>query len=131
MTVKFIYYYRLLLKEAKKMNIEEVFNIKETKENEYCLSYKERELLLCNDEEKEPLSKLVESLNIIFTEKEYEYKSYRMMMDFYQKLISDTLSDKLDNIDNLYAMKKMMTEICNSIESMTKNLKELQDEQKK
>lgn len=113
------------------MNIEEVFNIKETKENEYCLTYNERELLLCNDEEKEPLSKLVETLNIIFTEKEYEYKSYHMMMDFYQKLISDTLSDKLDNIDNLYAMKKMMTEICNSIESMTKNLKELQDEQKK
>lgn len=112
------------------LKLDKHFSVDKLNETEYQLKYGENGLVKFDEaDEIEVFKKLAVGLNNILLEKEVEIQSYSMMMEFYQKVIADTLSDKLDDIDNMYAMKKMMTEICNSLEGLTNRLVELKNSQ--
>ena len=106
--------------ENKRFSLDEMKT--EGEERVYHLNYGEQGLMSCTDEEKQVIEQLVINLNRILLENEVETKSYRMMMEFYQKVIADTLADKLAEIDNMYAMKKMMEEITQSLENMANRI---------
>lgn len=68
-----------------------------------------------------------------YQEREYitrmELQAATKIVEFYQKLIVDTLNDKLSEIDNMYAMKTMLKEIESTIKSMIPALEELKEKQ--
>ena len=47
--------------------------------------------------------------------------------EYYQTLISNTLSDKLNDIDNMYAMKKMLEETADFFENLIEELEKIKD----
>lgn len=104
------------------------FHAVDSKGKIYRLLYGEQAVLECTDDEKDFVNELVYKLNDILIENEIEAKAYLIALEFYQKIIMDTLSDKLSDIDNMYAMKKMMDEICHNIEGLYKNLSDMRDD---
>jgi len=112
-----------------KKRFELVEGVSNGKESVYHLNYGEDTLMFCEEDEKEPLSQLVVALNNILQEKEVETLAYIKMKEFYETLISNTVQDKLKDIDNIYAMKMMLTEMCTQFEGLTKTLEGLSDEQ--
>ena len=104
-----------MIELEKKFTVEQITG----SESEHQLMYGETALLSFDKpSEVEVMQKLAVSLNNILLEKEMEVYCFSMMMEFYQKVIGDTVSDKLDNIDNLYAMKKMLNEISGNLEKL-------------
>ena len=111
-----------MIELEKKFSVEQITG----SESEHQLVYGETGLLSFDEpSEVEVMQKLAVSLNNIMLEKEMEIYSLSMMLEFFQKVIGDTVSDKLDNIDNLYAMKKMMGEICENLEKLGTRLANL------
>lgn len=105
------------------IELDKKFTVEQINESEYHLLYDGRGLLSFDEpSEMEVVQNLTVSLNNILLEKEMEIYFFSKMMELYQKVITDTLSDKLDTIDNLYAMKKLMDEICGNLEQLA-NLK--------
>lgn len=45
-------------------------------------------------------------------------KAQEMLIEYYQKLITDTLFEKLSDVDNMYALKTMLKETCKLIEDL-------------
>lgn len=85
-----------------------------------------------------PNQALGEELELIFAEIEEEYltelnkvhiamKASIKVTEYYQTLISNTLSDKLNDIDNMYAMKKMLEETADVFEDLIKKLETVKD----
>ena len=85
-----------------------------------------------------PNQALGEELELIFAEIEEEYltelNKVNIMMqasmkiaEYYQTLISNTLSDKLSDIDNMYAMKKMLEETTDIFEDLIEKLETVKD----
>lgn len=85
-----------------------------------------------------PNQALGEELELIFAEIEEEYltelnkvniamESSIKVAEYYQALISNTLSDKLNDIDNMYAMKKMLEETADVFEDLIKKLEKVED----
>ena len=99
------------------------------KENRYHLNYGEDTLMLCNEDEKIPISQLVIALNNILQEKEIESLVYMKMNTFYEKLIEDTLQEKLKDIDNMYAMKLMLSEMCSQFDDLIKDVEGLKGDE--
>ena len=84
-----------------------------------------------------PNQALGEELELIFAELEQEnlnqlinmkisMKAATQAAEFYQELIKITLEDKLSEIDNMYAMKKMLEETTKSFESLIERLQSLE-----
>lgn len=85
-----------------------------------------------------PNQALGEELELIFAEIEEEYltelnkvniamESSIKVAEYYQALISNTLSDKLNDIDNMYAMKKMLEETADVFENLIEKLEKIED----
>ena len=85
-----------------------------------------------------PNQALGEELELIFAEIEEEYltelnkvniamEASIKVAEYYQALISNTLSDKLNDIDNMYAMKKMLEETANVFENLIEQLEKVED----
>lgn len=85
-----------------------------------------------------PNQALGEELELIFAEIEEEYlnelnkvniamKASMKVAEYYQALISNTLSDKLNDIDNMYAMKKMLEETADVFEDLIEKLEKVED----
>lgn len=85
-----------------------------------------------------PNQALGEELELIFAEIEEEYLNelnkaniaMRVSMEiaeYYQTLISNTLSDKLNDIDNMYAMKKMLGETADVLEDLITKLEKVEE----
>ena len=85
-----------------------------------------------------PNQALGEELELIFAEIEEEYltelnkvniamQASIKVAEYYQTLISNTLSDKLNDIDNMYAMKKMLEETADVFEDLIKKLEKVED----
>lgn len=113
------------------VNMEDIkrFKIKQGIENEYHLEYDGKSLIKCNTkEEAQALIQLKHTLNDFVVNKEIECRTYQLLVEFYQKLIFDTLNDKLSEIDNMYAMKLMMEEICGQLDKLADRLSKMKDE---
>lgn len=85
-----------------------------------------------------PNQALGEELELIFAEIEEEYltelnkvniamEASIKVAEYYQALISNTLSDKLNDIDNMYAMKKMLKETADIFEDLIEKLEKVED----
>ena len=85
-----------------------------------------------------PNQALGEKLELIFAEIEEEYltelnkvhiamEASIKVAEYYQALISNTLSDKLNDIDNMYAMKKMLEETADVFEDLIEKLETVKD----
>lgn len=85
-----------------------------------------------------PNQALGEELELIFAEIEEEYltelnkvniamEASTKVAEYYQALISNTLSDKLNDIDNMYAMKKMLEEAADVFEGLIEKLEKVED----
>lgn len=85
-----------------------------------------------------PNQALGEELELIFAEIEEEYltelnkvniamESSIKVAEYYQALISNTLSDKLNDIDNMYAMKKMLEETADVFENLIEKLEKVEN----
>ena len=85
-----------------------------------------------------PNQALGEELELIFAEIEEEYltelNKVNIMMqasmkiaEYYQTLISNTLLDKLSDIDNMYAMKKMLEETTDVFEDLSTKLEKVKN----
>lgn len=85
-----------------------------------------------------PNQALGEELELIFAEIEEEYltelnklhigmEASIKVAEYYQALISNTLSDKLNDIDNMYAMKKMLEETADVFEDLITKLEKVKD----
>lgn len=85
-----------------------------------------------------PNQALGEELELIFAEIEEEYltelnkaniamQASIRVAEYYQALISNTLSDKLNDIDNIYAMKKMLEETADTFEDLITKLEKVKD----
>ena len=85
-----------------------------------------------------PNQALGEELELIFAEIEEEYltklneanivmQASMKIAEHYQTLISNTLSDKLNDIDNMYAMKKMLEETADVFEDLIEKLEKVED----
>lgn len=85
-----------------------------------------------------PNQALGEELELIFAEIEEEYltelnkvniamEASTKVAEYYQALISNTLSNKLNDIDNMYAMKKMLEEAADVFEGLIEKLEKVED----
>ena len=105
------------------------FRINQVNENEYHFEYDGKSLLKCDTkEEAKALNQLKNILNDFVVNKEIECRTYQLLVEFYQKLIFDTMNDKLSEIDNMYAMKLMMEEICGQLDKLADRLSKMKDE---
>lgn len=97
--------------------------------DKYGLHYKDQVILKCDEEDKKAINELAQQLNMIYVEQEISIKAATKMIEYYQELILKTLTDKLDDIDNMYAMKKMLTETTKEMEKIITRLTQLQKTQ--
>ena len=56
-----------------------------------------------------------------------EIKATGKLVEFYQTLITNLVEDKLDNIDNLYAMKTMLKEMATMLEDLIPQIESMKD----
>ena len=56
-----------------------------------------------------------------------EIKAAGKLVEFYQTLITNIVEDKLDNIDNLYAMKTMLKEMATMLEDLIPQIESMKD----
>ena len=124
-----------------KVNEYKRFQIRE--ENKEIIIYDdeaEDQTILCKTTDKKEAEELVEKLNTIFAEIETDYaiklvekdlliKACEKMIDYYQEVISNTLKDKLDDLDTMFAMKKMMQETMKALGGLTDKLLQLKEKQ--
>lgn len=99
-------------------HLEELKTTEKETDKKYGLLYQDQIILNCDEEDKEAIEQLAHQLNIIYANQEISIRAGTKMIEYYQELILKTLTDKLDNIDNMYAMKKMLTETANELEKL-------------
>lgn len=56
-----------------------------------------------------------------------EIKATGKLVEFYQTLITNLVEDKLDNIDNLYAMKTMLKEMATMLEDLIPQIESIKE----
>ena len=88
------------------------------KEGKYGLHYKDQVILTYTEEDTQAIEDLAQQLNWIYAEQEISIKASTKLIEYYQELILKTLTDKLSEIDNMYAMKKMLTETSQELERL-------------
>lgn len=99
-------------------HLEELKTTEKETDKKYGLLYQDQIILNCDEEDKEAIEQLAHQLNIIYANHEIGIRAGTKLVEYYQELILKTLTDKLDNIDNMYAMKKMLTETANELEKL-------------
>lgn len=88
-----------------------------------------------NDEDllslKEYLDKKDKKLTKEFNDHQIVINSQNKIIDFYQTLIMKTLSDKLADVDNMFAMKTMLKEACDMLEGLIPKLESMKEKDEK
>lgn len=108
-----------------------LFYLKKLEKNEtheYGLHYQDQVILKCDKEDTKAIEELAHSLNKIYAEHEISIRATNKMLEWTLQLITDTLADKLSEIDNMYAMKKMLTESANELEKLTNRIIQMNKE---
>ena len=93
---------------------------------------KKEEIIIVKDEE---TAKQLEQIFAEMDDKCYqekmvlqtEIKATGKLVEFYQTLITDLVEDKLDNIDNLYAMKTMLKEMATMLQDLIPQIESMKE----
>lgn len=108
-----------------------LFYLKKLEKNEtpeYGLHYQDQVILKCDKEDTKAIEELAHRLNEIYAVHEINIKATNKMLEWTLQLITDTLTDKLSEIDNMYAMKKLLTESANELEKLTNRIIQMNNE---
>ena len=131
------------MSDIRPFNVSEYTRFQTREENKEIIIYDdeaEDQTILCKTTDKKEAEELVEKLNTIFAEIETDHaiqlvekdlliKACEKMITYYQEVISNTLKDKLDDLDTMFAMKKMMQETMKALGGLTDKLLQLKEKQ--